>query len=67
MKQIIALFVKINGQIRRAETGTFVGVMRNSRVNGADNHQEHLPVNGWDWPKATFLQTRLEQKRGEPR
>ena len=36
-----------------------------SRVNGADNCQELLPVNGWTWPTGTFLQTRLEQLKKE--
>lgn len=36
-----------------------------ARVNGAENYQHELPAQGWDWPKQTYLQTRLEQKRKE--
>lgn len=65
MKHLIALFVRINGHVRQSQAGTFSGVFHNSRVNGAENFQEQLPVNGWEWPKGTFLQSRLEQKNGK--
>jgi hypothetical protein len=32
-----------------------------SRVNGAPDNAEALPVQSWDWPKDTFLQRRLHR------
>ncbi len=34
-----------------------------SVVNGADNCQDILPANGWQFPRETWLQQRLEKIR----
>ena len=36
-----------------------------SKVNGADYHGELLPIAGWEFPKDTWLQRRLEALRKE--
>jgi hypothetical protein len=36
-------------------------VFNQSRVNGAEYFGDQLPCNSWDWPKNTFLQTRLSE------
>jgi hypothetical protein len=36
-----------------------------STVNGADNYQEMLPSNGWQFPRETWLQRRLKELKQE--
>jgi hypothetical protein len=36
-----------------------------STVNGADNCQDMLPRNGWEYPRETWLQKRLEELKEE--
>ena len=38
-----------------------------STVNGADNCQDMLPSNGWEFPRETWLQKRLEELRAVER
>lgn len=34
-----------------------------SVINGADNMQDYLPQQHWDWPTGTYLQKRLAEKK----
>jgi hypothetical protein len=36
-----------------------------STVNGADNYQDMLPSNGWQFPTETWLQERMKKLREE--
>ena len=36
-----------------------------SVINGNENFQHLLPVNGWEFPKQTWLQKRLDEIRKE--
>lgn len=38
-----------------------------AKINGADNHQELLPNNGWTWPVKTWLSKRRDElkERGD--
>lgn len=44
-----------------------VDVFSLSVVNGADNRQDYLPEYKWAWPKDTYLQKRLKEKRDRER
>jgi len=35
-----------------------------SKVNGADYHEDSLPVRHFDFPKNTYLQKKMERKDG---
>ena len=36
-----------------------------SKANGTDNCQDLLPASGWQFPKSTWFQARLERVRKE--
>lgn len=38
-------------------------ILARSVINGADNLQDYLPAQHWDWPKSTWFQARLEQQK----
>ncbi len=41
----------------------WLNVFHNSKVNGAEYREDHLPSQTWSWPSDTYLQRRLKEVR----